>query len=138
MVCYAGFWKRVLAFIIDNLVLFIPLFVVDFVFALTVMVNGAVPSSFDLQSQFLNGLLVLIYFIVMESSSLQATVGKLALGIKVVDLEGQRITLGKALVRYISKFLSAFILFFGYFMIGWTDRKQGLHDKVADTLVICK
>ena len=72
----------------------------------------------------------------MESSKYQATLGKMAMGIKVVNYNGQRLDFTKALLRNLSKFLSAFILGIGYIMIIFDDRKQGLHDKIADTFVV--
>jgi uncharacterized RDD family membrane protein YckC len=72
----------------------------------------------------------------MESSKYQATIGKLALGMKVTDVRQQPIDFSKALLRNLSKYLSALILWIGYIMIIFDDRKQGLHDKIADTLVM--
>ena len=78
----------------------------------------------------------MLYYSYMESSKYQATLGKLALGIKVTDVRGGSIDFSKALLRNLSKYLSAFILYIGYIMIIFDDRKQGLHDKIADTLVV--
>lgn len=76
------------------------------------------------------------YYALMESSKYQGTLGKIALGMKVVDKNGMRIDLSKAILRNLSKILSALILGIGYFMIIFDDRKQGLHDKIADTFVV--
>ena len=84
----------------------------------------------------LEAAITLLYYSYMESSTYQATVGKLAVGIKVVDVTGARIAFPKALLRNLSKYLSMFILYIGYLMIIFDDRKQGLHDKIADTLVV--
>jgi uncharacterized RDD family membrane protein YckC len=75
------------------------------------------------------------YYALMESSSMQATLGKKALGMIVTDLEGRRVSLGKATGRFFGKILSGLILGIGYIMIGFTERKQGLHDMLAGTLV---
>jgi uncharacterized RDD family membrane protein YckC len=72
----------------------------------------------------------------MESSSSQATVGKIALGIKVTDLDGNPITFWRALGRSVAKIISAITLFIGYIMAAFTKRKQALHDKIANTLVV--
>lgn len=77
-----------------------------------------------------------LYFSLMESSKFQATVGKIALNIKVVDYEGKKISFKLATIRYFSKLLSALILFIGFFMAGFTKRKQALHDLIAKTTVI--
>ena len=76
-----------------------------------------------------------IYEAAMESSSKQATVGKLVLGLKVTDLEGRRISFARATGRHFSKLLSGMILLIGYIMAGVTERKQALHDMIAGTLV---
>jgi uncharacterized RDD family membrane protein YckC len=74
----------------------------------------------------------------MESGKQQATVGKMALGLKVTDLNGQRISLGRATGRHFGKWVSTIILFFGYFMMLWDEKNQTLHDKMAGTLVVKK
>jgi len=74
----------------------------------------------------------------MESSDKQATMGKMALGIIVTDLEGNRVSFGRATGRYFAKILSALILLIGYMMTGFTQKKQALHDMIAGTLVILK
>jgi uncharacterized RDD family membrane protein YckC len=80
--------------------------------------------------------LIVLYYSYMESSKYQATIGKLALGMKVTDVRQQPIDFSKALLRNLSKYLSQLILCIGYLMIIFDDRKQGLHDKIADTLVV--
>lgn len=81
-------------------------------------------------------LLPAAYFIVCEASTLQATPGKIACRMRVTDLYGNRITLLRAAGRYFGKYLSALILGFGFLMVMWTQRKQGLHDILAGTCVI--
>jgi uncharacterized RDD family membrane protein YckC len=80
-------------------------------------------------------ILVYFYFVLFEISNWQGTVGKKLLRIKVTDMDGQRITFKKATIRLFSKFLSAQLLI-GYAMIFFTDKKQGLHDLIAKTLVL--
>jgi uncharacterized RDD family membrane protein YckC len=79
-----------------------------------------------------------LYFALMESSNKQATLGKMLIGIKVTDLDGNRITFGKATARHFSKIISGVILAVGYIMAGFTQRKQALHDIIAGTLVVKK
>jgi uncharacterized RDD family membrane protein YckC len=79
-----------------------------------------------------------LYFALMESSSKRATLGKMALGIIVTDLEGKRISFGRATGRFFSKILSGIIIYIGFIMVPFTDKKQGLHDMIAGTLVIAK
>jgi uncharacterized RDD family membrane protein YckC len=72
----------------------------------------------------------------MESSSKQATLGKMALALKVTDLQGRRISFARATGRHFAKIISGMILLIGYIMAGFTERKQALHDMIAGTLVI--
>jgi uncharacterized RDD family membrane protein YckC len=81
-------------------------------------------------------IIVIFYFPYLESSPRQATIGKQLLGMKVVDLEGKRITFKKAFLRAISCFLNFLTLYVGYLMVAFTKRKQGLHDKIAGTVVV--
>jgi uncharacterized RDD family membrane protein YckC len=76
-----------------------------------------------------------LYEAFMESSSYQATLGKMIFGMKVTDLSGNRISFERATGRHFAKWLSTMILGIGYIMVGFTERKQGLHDLLAGTLV---
>ncbi|MEI7036881.1 RDD family protein [Fulvimonas yonginensis] len=152
---YAGFWKRLVAYIIDAIVLFVPNTLIMKAFgegAAQAQLQQAVLSAgqdvdrvFAAYGQYyesmqtaylLTWLLAWLYFAVCESSAWQGTVGKLALGIRVTDLQGRRISFPRALGRYAAKILSAMILLIGFLMVAWTRRKQGLHDMLANTLVL--
>ena len=74
----------------------------------------------------------------MESSSRQATVGKMATGIVVTDMTGKKISFAKATGRHFAKIISGVILLIGFIMIAFTQKKQGLHDIIADCLVVKK
>jgi uncharacterized RDD family membrane protein YckC len=74
-------------------------------------------------------------FALQESSEYQCTLGKRVLKIYVTDLEGRRISFGQATGRHFGKIVSAIILGIGYIMAGFTEKKQGLHDMMAGTLV---
>lgn len=143
---YGGFWLRFVAAILDGLILYAgSMFVVAFVSAAA----GApfvVLAGWDFGQSGYAGLHVLMLFInisvawlyasLFQSSRLQASPGMLALGLRVTTLDGARIGFGRATGRFFASYLSAMILFFGYFMIGWTQRKQALHDMIADALVV--
>ncbi len=60
----------------------------------------------------------------------------MALGLKVTDLYGRRISLGRAIGRYFGKLLSGLTCLIGYIMAGFTQKKQALHDMIAGTLVV--
>lgn len=79
---------------------------------------------------------IFIYWILLESSVWQASVGKRLVGIKVVSNEGNRLTIWQSIVRNLLKIISAVLLLIGFMMAGWTDRKQALHDKWNNVLVI--
>lgn len=82
-------------------------------------------------------LVLWLYSILMEASVVQATLGKKALAIKVVDRAGQRLTLFRSLARNSLKVISAFTLMIGFMMAGWTRHKQALHDIMSDCYLIC-
>jgi len=84
----------------------------------------------------INYTIAILYESIMISSNKKATVGKMAMGIVVVDLNGNKISFGKAIGRYFSKIVSAIILGIGYFMAFFDDKKRTLHDKMVGTLVI--
>jgi uncharacterized RDD family membrane protein YckC len=124
---YAGFWKRVVALLVDTLILFILLIPV----ALFSLVDSLV-WVYYVGSILLNWL----YFAFFESGGWKATPGKKLLKISVVNLSGDRISFARASGRYFAKFFSAIILGIGYLMAAFTSKKQALHDIIADTLVI--
>lgn len=144
---YAGFWLRFVAYIIDAII-------VGFVLGITVFLPLVGSSLRTLSGSFLDMMRQLrpqietarlisflaawLYYALLESSAWQATLGKKALGLEVVDLNGRRVSFGRATGRYFAKILSAIILFIGFIMIGFTEKKQGLHDMVAGCLVIKK
>lgn len=131
---YAGFWIRVAAFIIDYIIVMVGIWIVAFILA--DLFSGS-PEIFT--GAYLLAIVgVVLYYALMESSEKQATFGKMAVGIKVGDQYGKRISFANALGRYFSKIISALTLYIGFMMVGWDDRKQGLHDKIADTYVFYK
>ncbi len=89
-------------------------------------------------SMILPAIIGLLYWAVLESSKWQGTLGKLAVGLRVTNLEGQRISFPRALGRTLAKIISGLILLIGYIMVAFTERKQGLHDMLAGTLVVKK
>lgn len=136
---YAGFWKRLAAFIIDNIIAYVLLLVVMAFTGYNEKISNPATMGITLLLFSLYSLLVyVLYWSLFESSSLQATPGKMALGIKVTDMNGNRIPFGRALGRNLGKIVSGLTLNIGYAMAGFTIRKQALHDKMASCLVIDK
>ena len=132
---FAGFWIRVLAYIID----IIPLLIIGVVLALLSgdPIIEPDPSAPVYGISDLIGLVIgIAYFVGFESSAYQATPGKMALGLIVTDSDGRRISPMRAVGRYFAKILSGLILMIGFIMVAFTERKQGLHDMIASTLVV--
>jgi uncharacterized RDD family membrane protein YckC len=76
------------------------------------------------------------YFSILETSSSQASFGKVALGLRVCDTDGRTISTTKAVIRYFMKYISTCLFFIGCIMAAFSDKKQSLHDLVAGTLVV--
>ena len=161
---YSGFWRRFVAVIIDGFVLTIPMVGLMFMFGIPAVVTDF-DSSFSqetiesldqeeignmMMTQFsalvpsmilinlVSIVLPWLYYALMESSSLQATLGKLAMGSIVTDLDGDRVSFLRATGRYFGKIVSNIILMIGFLMAAFTERKQALHDLMAGCLVIQK
>lgn len=155
-VTYAGFWLRVLAYLIDAIILG--------VFAIPIVIGAAmamglggifarIPRDGD---PFVNGpppiFLLFIWFCVLlgvggtwlynallESSEWQGSAGKKALGLIVTDMEGRRVTFARASGRHFGKIVTSFIpLGIGYALAGFTEKRQALHDMLASCLVLRK
>jgi uncharacterized RDD family membrane protein YckC len=118
---YAGFWLRVGACLLDALILFLPAFVMGILPILGIIID-------------IVG--VWLYFALQESSVYQATLGKRALNIYVTDTYGRRLTFGRATGRHFAKIISSLTLCIGYIIVAFTEKKQGLHDFMAETLVL--
>lgn len=130
---YAGFSTRFAADIIDKTILIIASFMFDF------MTNGAANADGFWGRLFFYYIVIgFVYATVMESSAIQGTVGKMLLGIAVTDASGNRITFEQSAKRYFSKILSYITFLFGFFIAGFTNKKQTLHDIVSKSLVIRK
>jgi uncharacterized RDD family membrane protein YckC len=130
---FAGFWIRVVAYLIDGVTLWVVNLIIAFAFF-----GGYSFTEPNLGLSLFSMLIGIAYFTGMESSFRQATLGKMAVGIRVGDEQGEQITFGNALGRYFAKILSALILCIGFMMAGWDEKKQGLHDKLASTYVFYK
>ena len=152
---YAGFWLRVVAYLIDGLLAGIGFGVLALMGVAIVGVGhfkdfaqGA-NNPDDFFTPDVIGLvfvlaatavvMVWLYYAGMESSLYQGTLGKMALGLIVTDLEGRRISFGRASGGYFSKLITGLIpLGIGYAMAGFTEKKQALHDMIASCLVLRK
>jgi uncharacterized RDD family membrane protein YckC len=139
---YAGFWLRFVAIFIDAIILS-PLIFIYLGLDFAVMAANDQGTKIALGIALVLLWLVIfigqwLYFALQESSRAQATLGKRLMGIQVTDRQGNRVGFGRATGRYFGKIISNFTLFIGFMMAGWTQRKQALHDMLADTLVVRK
>ena len=148
---YAGFWIRVVAEIIDaiilavvqgiiNIALFGSFFRPGMVFRPNASPEEALQALAPMFSMI--GSIWLISIVVKSCyegffvAKLGATPGKMALGLKVVRPNGMPVDLGRAFGRYFAKILSGLILFIGYIMVAFDSEKRGLHDMICDTRVV--
>jgi len=140
---YGGFWIRFVAAILDGILVQVVVVPVSIMVGAVIGAAGfavSMPSmGVRLVSMIVGGTLGLLaswlYEAILESSPRQATLSKMVLGLKVTDLAGNRISFARASGRHFAKYLSGAILFMGYIIAGFTDRKQALHDMIAGTLV---
>ena len=151
---YAGFWLRVVASLIDGVimglaggVLFVPLFILSGVGA---HIGGLAQRHGQPDPALLVGffgmilvfaaislLIQWLYHAYLESGEKQATWGKQALGLYVTDLMGNPVTFGRSSGRFFAKIITGMIpLGIGYIMAGFTERKQALHDMIASCLIL--
>lgn len=143
---YAGFWIRVGAYLVDAILLGTVMYLLQTITGINMGMSysaglgemgaaGGNSASSPLGT--LLGIVIGVsYFAGFESSNWQATVGKKVVGVIVTDSNGNRISLLRAIGRYFAKILSAIILLIGFIMVAFTDKKQGLHDMLAGTLVL--
>jgi len=150
----ASFRRRLGAWIIDYLILMLPATFIGFAMGATAAIAhfsaqlksgvslgvAATEYAQTMQPAALLSLLVgFAYYVLFEQSSWQATPGKRALGLRVTDLDGQRISLGRSVLRNVVRLsgaLAALIPFFCYVAVALTTHHQGLHDLLAKTLVL--
>lgn len=148
-IVYAGFWKRVAAYFIDSLIVGIVGGVVAMVIGMVLGIGmagigggsdamGAGFIAIQLLTNLVSIGLAAAYYAGFHASSGKATLGKMAVGIKVVRSNGERITIARGIGRYFAAMLSGLILCIGYLMAAFTERKQSLHDMICDTLVVDK
>ena len=134
---YASFWTRFLAALLDGIILYILGTVIGFAVGVVFAASTGGKSQGVESLGFVVGILIgWLYHALTESSAKQATLGKQALGIIVTDLNGARISFGKATARYFSKWISSITFLIGYIMAAFTEKHQALHDMIAGTLVI--
>jgi uncharacterized RDD family membrane protein YckC len=139
-VVYAGFWKRYAAYFIDYILLTVvtlPLSMIINVMGVS-SGNEGVQVALTLVVMLLSMVISIGYYAGFHASRGGATLGKMAVGIKVVRGNGERISFLRAFCRYLATIVSSLILMIGFIMAAFTERKQALHDMMCDTLVVDK
>lgn len=160
---YAGFWIRFGAWVIDSIIVGIPLLVLsNIIFALFVnsmeipeelLIDPArIETLSDAEILSIIGpmmvaffgtmavclLFSLFYYSLLHSSKWQATIGKKLLGLKVTDKNGNRLSFWRSLGRYIVSSLLSGILLIGFILAAFTEKKQALHDLIVGSFVVKK
>ena len=148
---YGGFWRRFWATMIDGIVLNVATFPVSLIVSLPMSSRFENLRGEDLSPDHIAALMGTwallaafatviswLYFALLHSSPRQATVGMMALGIQLTDLQGRRVSFARATGRLFASFLSGMTLFIGYLVMLFTERRQTLHDLIAGTLVMRK
>lgn len=134
---YKGFWIRLCAFIFDYCIIIIPCYLFYIFFQLLFHQPFDNFGFWEMLAYY--GIITLIgwlYDSIFWSSKYEATPGKLLLGMKVTDLSGQRISFKRASIRWLGKIIAYLTFGIGFMIIGFTSKKQGLHDYIAKTVVI--
>jgi len=140
-VVYAGLLRRAGAYLVDSSVLGI---VAGLLILRPLLERAGIPADNpwvlmtgnSRQILAINLLLTMaswVYWAVMESSPWQATLGKKLFGIEVTDLKGRRISMARATGRYFGK-----IIFIGFLLIPFTEKRQAFHDLISGCLVVRK
>jgi len=141
-VVYGNFWQRTAAYIIDNLILFPAQIIVSNSYsgqsAIGNLLLGKEANQLGWESDVILFVLYMAYFIIMELSGKQATLGKMALKLKVTNKHGGRISAGQATGRYLLKYLCIPTLLVSHLMIFWDKKHQALHDRLMHTFVVRK
>jgi uncharacterized RDD family membrane protein YckC len=140
---YAGFWIRFLARVIDGIILNVALLVVRIPLGISTFGTMGTRNPAALMAAMGAVVIATLVSVVVAAgyeiyfvSAKGATLGKMALGLKVVRADGAPISMGLAAGRYFAQWLSAMILLIGYIMAGFDDQKRALHDRICETRVI--
>ena len=144
---YGGFWIRVAAYLLDSIILsavYVPLFLIfclPFIASMArhgTLDQGPPPEFFAFVFMLIPVFWVLhwLYEALLTSSRWQGTVGKRILRLKVTDDFGNKITFARATGRFFAKILSGMVMYIGFIMVAFTERKRGLHDIICSTQVL--
>jgi uncharacterized RDD family membrane protein YckC len=128
---YGGFWIRVLATLIDAGVLFIPVSLLE----AFILNPSTAASGFSIKQALVSYGVWAVYCVPFWSSSWHATPGKRICGLTILSFNGEQLTFGRSMARYLSAMVSGLVIIGPLLVIG-TERRQGLHDLLAGTIVV--
>ncbi len=131
---HAGFGIRLVAHLIDGIILSILLGILSFVF--NIKANTGWLSAIYSPGGLVTLLLIMAYFVYFETTQNQATPGKMLMGLKVVRQDGAKMQVRDSVLRYLGKIISAAILMIGFLIVIFDKKKRALHDLIAQTYVI--
>jgi uncharacterized RDD family membrane protein YckC len=145
---FGGFWRRLLAFAIDSIILYFVSLILFLIGLLALKLGGVSFGSIVLTGDLplgtglfaavyiVTALLTGIIYFIWFHGTVGATPGKMLFGLRVIQISGEIMTLGVAFLRWVGYVVSGLVFFLGFIWIAFEGRKQGWHDKIAATLVI--
>ena len=125
---YGGFWIRLVAALLDGLIFGIPAALLGL---------GLMFLTGSTALYYLPQVIIVVLTIYLDGT-MGGTPGKMILGLRIVNEQGTTIGVPRAILRYLGKIVSGMVLGIGYLMVGFTKKKQGLHDMIATTYVVYK
>jgi len=145
---YGGFWRRMMAFCIDKIILFITSMFILFVGVLALSLGflsqysefmperfAEVTMNFVLLYLLITAFISMFYFTYFHGTTGQ-TFGKMIFSLQVIQSTGEKMTLGVAFLRWVGYIISGMVFYLGFIWIAFDGKKQGWHDKIAGTVVV--
>jgi uncharacterized RDD family membrane protein YckC len=144
-VAYGGFWIRLVAYIIDAVIIFIPLAILGFIIGVIAAASAGAANNSNANAIAGSGASLLVdliafvvtvgYFVYFWGKG--QTIGMRVFHLRVADaVTGQPIGYGRAALRYLGYIVSALVCYIGLIWAAFDGRKQGWHDKIANTVVL--
>jgi uncharacterized RDD family membrane protein YckC len=145
---FGGFWRRLMAYVIDRIILYLISLILFLVGLLALKLGGVPLGSITMTGDlplgaglfmtvyiittFLTGMIYFIWF----HGTVGQTPGKMLLGLRIIQISGEKMNIGVAFLRWVGCLVSGLVFLLGFIWIAFDRRKQGWHDKIAATLVI--
>jgi uncharacterized RDD family membrane protein YckC len=145
---FGGFWRRLMAYVIDRIILYLISLILFLVGLLALKLGGVPFGSIAMTGDlplgsglfmtvyivktFLTGMIYFIWF----HGTVGQTPGKMLFGLRIIQISGEKMNIGVAFLRWVGSLVSGLVFLLGFIWIAFDGRKQGWHDKIAATLVI--